>query len=77
MTSLLTMRLPTAIKKKLELKAKNHHRSLTGEISYYIQAGMLAEENPDLPFELIRQTLEARAELKSGFKRSYPWGIFR
>lgn len=75
MSELLTMRLPAEVKKKLQYKAKTHQRTLSGEIAYYIQAGMLAEENPELTFEFIRQTLEAREELKSGFRRPYRWGV--
>ena len=75
MNGTLTMRLPIEVKQKLKLKAKSHQRSLSGETAYYIQAGILAEENPELSFEFIRQTLEGRDELKDGFKRDYPWGI--
>lgn len=74
MSELLTMRLPKAFKNRLKIKARAHRRSLSGEIAYYIETGLLAEENPDLPLEFIRQTLEAREELKAGLKRPYPWG---
>jgi hypothetical protein len=39
-----------------------HHRSLPKQIEYWSQIGRIAEENPDLPFALIRDILVAREE---------------
>ncbi|MBT6096258.1 MAG: hypothetical protein HOH04_15340 [Rhodospirillaceae bacterium] len=39
-----------------------HHRSLPKQIEYWSRMGKIAEENPDLPFSMIRDILVARAE---------------
>ncbi len=39
-----------------------HHRSLPKQIEYWSQMGKIAEENPDLPFSLIKDILIAREE---------------
>lgn len=47
------------------------HRSVPKQIEYWSQIGKIAEENPDLPFSMIREMLiadqeEAVAEYKFG-----------
>ncbi|GAB6053746.1 hypothetical protein JCM17960_25660 [Magnetospira thiophila] len=39
-----------------------HHRSLPKQIEYWSRMGKIAEENPDLPFSVIRDILIAREE---------------
>ena len=39
-----------------------HHRSTPKQIEYWSRMGKIAEENPDLPFSLIRDILIARLE---------------
>jgi hypothetical protein len=38
------------------------HRSVPKQIEYWSQIGKIAEENPDLPFALIREILMADQE---------------
>lgn len=38
------------------------HRSLPKQIEYWSQIGKIAEENPDLPFSVIRDILVADRE---------------
>jgi len=38
------------------------HRSVPKQIEYWSQIGKIAQENPDLPFSLIRQILIADQE---------------
>ena len=38
------------------------HRSLPKQIEYWSRMGKIAEENPDLPFSLIKDILQAREE---------------
>ncbi len=42
------------------------HRSLPKQIEYWSQIGKIAEENPDLPFSLIREILIADQEAPVG-----------
>jgi hypothetical protein len=39
-----------------------HHRSLPKQIEYWSRMGKIAEENPDLPFSMIKDILIARQE---------------
>ncbi|MBC8267594.1 MAG: hypothetical protein H8E36_02490 [Rhodospirillaceae bacterium] len=39
-----------------------HHRSLPKQIEHWSQMGKIAEENPDLPFSMIKDILVARTE---------------
>ena len=45
-----------------KLFGKIHHRSLPKQIEYWSHMGKIAEENPDLPFSVIKDILIAREE---------------
>ncbi|HUW26097.1 MAG TPA: hypothetical protein VMW07_06170 [Gallionella sp.] len=42
--------------------AQTQHRSVPKQIEYWSQIGRIAEENPDLPFTMIREILIADQE---------------
>lgn len=42
------------------------HRSVPKQIEYWSQIGKIAEENPDLPFAMIREILIADQEATVG-----------
>jgi hypothetical protein len=42
--------------------AQTQHRSVPKQIEYWSQIGRIAEENPDLPFSVIRDILLADQE---------------
>ena len=46
--------------------AQTQHRSLPKQIEYWSQIGKIAEENPDLPFTMIRDILIADQEESTG-----------
>ena len=72
--------MPTAVKLSDELvqDAKAHgkamQRSATGQIEYWARIGKLAEENPDLPFDFVRDTLVGLEEAKAGKVSEYKFG---
>ncbi len=72
--NVLTLRLPEEIEKKLKLKAQIEHRSVSEQIKKYLSDAILMEENPDLPLSFIKQTLEAKAEIKAGLGQEYQFG---
>jgi hypothetical protein len=39
-----------------------YHRSLPKQIEYWSRIGKIAEENPDLPYSLVKDILLAREE---------------
>ena len=46
--------------------AQAQHRSVPKQIEYWSMIGRVAEENPDLPFALIRDILIAQQEETAG-----------
>ncbi len=61
-----SLRLNEDIVKRISAKAKAHRRTLTNQVEEYIMIAMEVEDNPDLPYSFIKETLEAREELRSG-----------
>ncbi len=53
---------------------KVEHRSLTGQIEHWARIGKCAEENSDLPYNLIREILVGIEELDQDEKSEYQFG---
>ena len=47
---------------------------MTSQLEYWATIGKAAEENPDLPFGIIKETLLAVAEMKESPKEEYTFG---
>jgi len=62
----ITMPINVKLSENLVAQAKRHaqiqHRSVPKQIEYWSQIGKIAEENPDLPFSMIRDILIADQE---------------
>ena len=54
--------------------SKIDHRSVTGQIEHWARIGKCSEENPDLPYSLIKEILLGGEELKNGEKTEYKFG---
>lgn len=50
------------------------HRSVAGQIEHWARMGKCAEENPDLPYSLIKEILIGLDELDQGEKTEYKFG---
>ena len=50
------------------------HRSLAGQIEHWARMGKCAEENPDLPYSLIKEILIGIEELDQEEKSEYTFG---
>jgi hypothetical protein len=50
------------------------HRSLAGQIEHWARLGKCVEENPDLPYSLIKEILMGLDELDTGVKTEYKFG---
>lgn len=74
MRTQVCIRLPEKLKKNIEVKAKRSHRTFTNQIEDYLQIALIADENPDLPFDFIRDILEAKAEKDLGLGRPFDIG---
>ena len=50
------------------------HRSIAGQIEHWARMGKCVEENPDLPYSLIKEILIGLDELDQGEKTEYTFG---
>jgi hypothetical protein len=50
------------------------HRSVAGQIEHWARMGKCVEENPDLPYSLIKEILIGLEELEQGEKTEYVFG---
>jgi hypothetical protein len=60
--------------KQARLRSKLEQRSMTSQLEYWAKIGKTAEDNPDLPFSFIKETLLARAEIQYSEKEEYTFG---
>ena len=66
MSKATSIRLPDDLRKKIDIYAKNEHRSISNEIEELIRIGFAAKENSDLPLEFINNLIQAKAEKELG-----------
>ena len=74
MNTITSIRLPNNIKNKVMIRAKTEHRSFSNLIERYLELALIAEENPDLPYSLIKEILIGLDELDEGEKTEYRFG---
>jgi len=60
------VKLSDALVNEARRYAGVQHRSVPKQIEYWSRIGKMAEENPDLPFAMIRQILAADQEEAAG-----------
>ena len=60
------VKLSDALVSEARRYAGAQHRSVPKQIEYWSQIGKIAEENPDLPFSVIRDILLADQEPVAG-----------
>lgn len=61
-----TVNISDELLQAVQQQAKVFHRSIDGQVDYWLKIGKIAEENPDLPFEFIKGALLAREEMLAG-----------
>lgn len=66
-----SIRLDDSFVQNAEIYAAANHRSVPKQIEHWAQIGRIAEDNPDLSFEFIRDALTATAELNAGVIEKY------
>lgn len=54
-----------------KLQAAVKHRSVPKQIEYWARLDKAAEDNPELPFQVIKDTLLAIEEVKAGHLSEY------
>lgn len=58
----VNVKLSESLVEQAKRYAHIHHRSLPKQIEYWSRIGKIAEENPDLPYAMIRDILIADQE---------------
>ena len=61
----LSVRLSDDLVNQAKTISKVMHRSCASQIEHWAMIGRLVEENPDLPFDFIMNSLIAKAEMDS------------
>ena len=62
----VNVKLSESLVEQAKRYAVIEHRSVPKQIEYWSRVGKIAEENPDLPFSMIRDILVADLEEPSG-----------
>ncbi len=62
----VAVKISEELASKARIYAKTYHRSMAGQIEYWVKIGQIAEENPDLPYSFIVGVLTGLEEIKAG-----------
>ena len=68
------VRVSEKLFKAARLVSSVDNRSITGQIEHWARIGKCAEENPDLPYQLIKEILMGVEELDQGEYSKYEFG---
>ena len=69
--STASIRLDQDLVDKATIMAKALHRTPPKQIEHWARIGKIMEDNPDLPYEFVRQAIIAKAELEAGKLEAY------
>lgn len=68
------IRISKNLAQEAKIRSVVERRSMTAQIEYWATIGKAAEENPDLPFSFIRESLLALEEMNEKGKEGYVFG---
>ena len=69
-----SIRIDQALYEKAEIMAKAFNRTTPKQIEYWARIGEMMEDNPDLPYEFVKQLIIAKAEKEAGKLEAYDFG---
>ncbi len=72
--STTSVRLDDELIEKATIIGRALSRSTPKQIENWAKIGEMMEDNPDLPYELVRQAIIAKAEKEAGKLESYSFG---
>ena len=72
--STASIRLDQELIEKATIMAKALHRTTPKQIEHWATIGEMMEDNPDLPYEFVRQAIISKAEKEAGKLESYDFG---
>ena len=64
----VSIRIDDTLYESAKLRAKAEMRSIPQQVAYWAKVGRAALDNPDLPIELVRDTLQAMEEASEPFE---------
>jgi hypothetical protein len=67
----IAIRISDLLVKEARIQSKVKSRSITGQIEYWAKIGKIAEENPDLSYNLIKELLIGIEQLDSDKGKEY------
>jgi hypothetical protein len=70
----MPVRIDDELYKDAKLHAKAEFRTIAGQIEFWAKVGKAALDNPDLPVDIVRDILIARAEGRHGATPFVPEG---
>ena len=70
----IVVRISDELAKDAKHRSKVEQRSMTAQLEYWARIGKAAEDNPDLPFAFIKETMVARSETESSQGEEYVFG---
>lgn len=70
----MSVKLSDELIKKARQYGGVYHRSIPKQIEYWSAIGKIAEENPDLPYSVIKDILIAQQEVVDGQVTPYEFG---
>ena len=69
-----TIRISDDLANDAKLYGKVQHRSVPRQIEHWARIGKIAEENPDLPFNMVEDIIIGLESLNSGIVEEYQFG---
>ncbi|MCC5835213.1 MAG: ParD-like family protein [Opitutales bacterium] len=68
------IRISDDLAKDAKIRSNVERRSVTAQVEYWAVIGKAVEENPDLPYSFIKETLLGLEEMKAKGKEDYAFG---
>tara|TARA_R110001606_G_C15373191_1_gene649753 strand:- start:1270 stop:1491 length:222 start_codon:yes stop_codon:yes gene_type:complete len=69
-----SIRLDQSLIEKATIIAKALNRTPPKQIEHWARIGEIMEDNPDLPYEFVKQAIIAKAEREAGKVEVYDFG---
>ena len=69
-----SIRLDQDLIEKATIMAKAFNRTPPKQIEHWAKIGEIMEDNPDLPYEFVKQAIIAKAEREAGKLEAYDFG---
>ncbi len=66
-----SVRIDQELFEKAAIMAKALNRTAPKQIEHWAKIGEMMEDNPDLPYEFVRQAIIAKAEKEAGKLEAY------